>query len=41
MKDAILEFVKSGKPILGTCLGMQLLFQKSYEFGENRGLDLD
>jgi glutamine amidotransferase len=40
MKDAILEFVKSGKPILGTCLGMQLLFQKSYEFGENRGLEL-
>ena len=40
MKDAILEFAKSGKPILGTCLGMQLLFQKSQEFGETEGLGL-
>ncbi|KEA45623.1 glutamine amidotransferase [Campylobacter mucosalis] len=35
---AILEFIKSGKPFLGICLGMQLLFEKSYEFGENHGL---
>ncbi len=40
MKDAILEFAKSGKPILGTCLGMQLLFDKSYEFSKTKGLGL-
>lgn len=32
------EEKKKGKPILGICLGMQMLFQKSYEFGEHNGL---
>ena len=40
MQEAILDFVKSGKFLLGICLGMQLLFQKSYEFGEHSGLGL-
>ena len=39
-QEAILDFVKSGKFLLGICLGMQLLFQKSYEFGEHFGLGL-
>ena len=38
------EVIKSeaakGKPILGICLGMQLLFDKSYEYGEHSGLGL-
>ena len=29
-----------GKPMLGICLGMQMLFDKSYEYGEHRGLGL-
>lgn len=32
------EQVKNGKPIMGICLGMQLLFEKSYEYGEHDGL---
>ena len=36
----IVEEAKNGKPILGICLGMQLLFKKSYEFGEYDGLGL-
>ncbi|MBD3796871.1 MAG: imidazole glycerol phosphate synthase subunit HisH [Campylobacterales bacterium] len=40
MINAIKEFAASGKPMLGICLGMQLLFQSSEEFGNHEGLGL-
>ena len=36
----IKEFYKSGKPILGICLGMQLFFAKSLEFGNTKGINI-
>jgi glutamine amidotransferase len=40
MREAILEFANSGKPLLGICLGMQLLLDSSEEFGYTPGLSL-
>ena len=40
LKNAILEYARLNQPLLGICLGMQLLFSKSYEFGIHKGLDL-
>lgn len=34
------EQAAEGKPVLGICLGMQLLFEKGYEYGEHEGLGL-
>ncbi len=36
----ILEHIDKGKPFLGICLGLQLLFEKSYEHGEHKGLGI-
>lgn len=40
LADVVVEVAKAGKPLLGICLGMQLLMEKSYEYGENKGLGL-
>jgi len=40
IKQSIIEFGKSGKPMIGICLGMQLLFSVSFELGVNDGLNL-
>lgn len=40
IKDALIANIKKGKYILGICLGLQLLFDKSFEDGEFSGLGL-
>lgn len=39
LKDVLDDHISAGKPLLGICLGMQLLFTKSYEHGEHPGLN--
>lgn len=40
LDKVIIDEVNNGKELLGICLGMQLLFEKSYEYGEHEGLGL-
>ena len=40
LDEAIREFVAGGRPLLGICLGMQMLFDVSYEDGEHKGLGI-
>ena len=38
--EPLMEEISNGKPLLGICLGMQLLFERSFEYGEHKGLGL-
>ena len=38
--DFIKELAATGKPLMGICLGMQLLFERGFEYGEHEGLGL-
>ena len=38
--EILINEANAGKPIMGICLGMQLLFDKSFEYGEHKGLGL-
>ena len=38
--EPLLQHVQSGKPLLGICVGMQMLFDESEEFGQHQGLGL-
>ncbi len=40
LEEILLEKAKAGNPIMGVCLGMQMLFDKSYEYGTWDGLGL-
>lgn len=40
MADIVVEQAEAGKPLMGICLGMQLLFDRSFEYGEHAGLGL-
>ncbi len=40
LDEVIKTEAESGKPIMGICLGMQMLFEKSFEYGEHEGLGL-
>lgn len=40
LDKVIKDLAEKGKPLLGICLGMQMLFEKSFEYGEHEGLGL-
>lgn len=40
LDEVVKAEVKKGKPLMGICLGMQMLFERSFEYGEHKGLGL-
>ena len=40
LDKVVIDEAKNGKPLMGICLGMQMLFEKSFEYGEHQGLGL-
>ncbi len=40
LDKVLIECAGQGKPVLGICLGMQMLFERSFEYGEHQGLGL-
>ena len=40
LAEPIVDHIRAGRPFLGICLGLQMLFTRSFEDGEHRGLDL-
>ncbi len=40
LDKVLVEEAKKGKPVMGICLGMQLLLERGFEYGEHRGLGL-
>ena len=40
LDQVVIEQARAGKPLLGVCVGMQLLFERGFEYGEHAGLGL-
>ncbi len=40
LDKVVIAETEKGKPLMGICLGMQMLFERSYEYGEHEGLGL-